>query len=129
MPRALLLVLDSVGCGGAEDADRFDDAGADTLGHLALACAKGLGDRQGLRAGPLRLPHLDALGLGLAAEASTGVLPPGLTPKTGPARCGVLGSSARRARIRPPAIGKSLARRRWTLGGIFQKQSPVFRPP
>lgn len=79
MPRVLLLILDSVGCGGAEDAGRFDDAGADTLGHIAAACAKGSGGRHGLRAGPLRLPHLGALGLGLAAEASTGVLPPGLT--------------------------------------------------
>lgn len=78
MPRALLIVLDSVGIGGAPDADRYGDAGADTLGHIAEACARGGGDRAGLRAGPLRLPHLAALGLGLAAAGSSGRVPPGL---------------------------------------------------
>ena len=72
MGRAILIVLDSVGCGGAEDAEAYGDAGADTLGHIALACAEGRGDRSGLRAGQLRLPHLDSLGLGRAMQASTG---------------------------------------------------------
>jgi phosphopentomutase len=78
MPRALLIVLDSVGIGGAEDADDYGDAGADTVGHIAEACAEGRGDQAGLRQGPLDLPHLTALGLGLACEASTGRLPPNL---------------------------------------------------
>lgn len=77
MGRGLIIVLDSVGCGGAEDAIHYDDAGADTLGHIAERCATGGGDRAGLRAGPLRLPNLDALGLGLAMHASTGRRPPG----------------------------------------------------
>lgn len=72
MARALLLVLDSFGCGGAEDAGRFGDAGADTFGHIFAACAEGRGDRAGLRSGPLRLPHLGRLGLGRAHAASTG---------------------------------------------------------
>ena len=41
MARAALLVLDSVGCGGAPDAGDFGDEGANTLGHIALACATG----------------------------------------------------------------------------------------
>ena len=49
--RALLLVLDSVGCGEAPDADRYGDAGADTLGHI-YATVPGFA-----------LPHLEALGL------------------------------------------------------------------
>jgi phosphopentomutase len=77
--RAIIIVLDSVGCGGAADADAYGDAGADTLGHLAAACAEGGGDRPGLRAGPLKLPHLDALGLGLAMRASSGCAAPGFT--------------------------------------------------
>src|SRR5271166_1652187 len=77
MPRAILIVLDSVGCGGAEDAKAYGDEGADTLGHIAEACALGRGDREGLRRGPLALPRLDALGLGLAIQASTGRAPPG----------------------------------------------------
>ncbi|MCB1495926.1 MAG: phosphopentomutase [Bauldia sp.] len=77
MRRAILLVLDSVGIGGAEDADQFGDAGADTLGHIAEACAQGGGDRPGLRSGRLYLPNLDRLGLGLAATASVGApIPP-----------------------------------------------------
>jgi phosphopentomutase len=78
MTRALLIVLDSVGCGGAEDAETYGDAGADTLGHIAEACALGRGNRDGLRRGPLAVPHLDALGLGQAMQASTGRRPPGL---------------------------------------------------
>lgn len=72
MSRAILIVLDSVGCGGAEDAAAYGDAGADTLGHIAQACAQGLGDREGLRSGPLTLPNLVRLGLAHACEASTG---------------------------------------------------------
>jgi len=77
MGRGLIIVLDSVGCGGAADAADYGDEGADTLGHIAERCAQGLGDRAGLRTGPLRLPNLDALGLGLAMQASTGRRPPG----------------------------------------------------
>jgi phosphopentomutase len=81
MARALLIVLDSVGIGGAEDADVYGDVGADTLGHIAEACAEGRGDQEGLRQGPLHLPHMSALGLGLACEASTGRMPPNLAPQ------------------------------------------------
>ena len=80
MPRALIIVLDSVGIGGAEDAHAYGDVGADTVGHIAEACAAGRGDQAGLREGPLYLPHLSSLGLGLACEASTGRMPPGLAP-------------------------------------------------
>jgi phosphopentomutase len=76
--RAILIVLDSVGCGAAEDAKAYGDEGADTLGHIADACADGRGDREGVRRGPLRLPRLDALGLGQAMRDSTGRKPPGL---------------------------------------------------
>ena len=47
MGRALIIVLDSVGCGGAEDAADYGDEGADTLGHIAERCAQGEGDRAG----------------------------------------------------------------------------------
>ncbi|HTA20677.1 MAG TPA: phosphopentomutase, partial [Polyangia bacterium] len=48
--RAIILVADGVGCGGAPDALAYGDAGADTLGNLARAV------------GGLALPHLGALG-------------------------------------------------------------------
>lgn len=50
--RALLIVLDSLGCGHAPDAAHFGDEGANTLGHI-------------LEAHPgLKLPNLYTLGLG-----------------------------------------------------------------
>lgn len=72
MARAVLIVLDSVGCGGAQDAAAYGDEGSDTLGHIAAACAEGRGDREGLRSGPLHIPNLARLGLSHACEASTG---------------------------------------------------------
>src|SRR5688500_10391949 len=78
MARAFLLVMDSVGVGGAPDAAAYGDEGADTLGHVAAACAEGRADRPGLRQGPLAIPHMVRLGIGRAAEASTGDQPPGL---------------------------------------------------
>ena len=78
MSRAFLVVLDSAGCGGAPDAGAYDDAGSDTLGHIAQACARGAADREDLRQGALKLPNLAALGLGLACKSATGVVPPGL---------------------------------------------------
>lgn len=83
--RAVLVVLDSLGIGALPDAERFGDAGSDTLGHIAAACAAGEADsagRAGLpewlqRGGPLRVPNLEALGLGRAARLATGRLPTG----------------------------------------------------
>ena len=72
MARAFVFVLDSFGIGGAPDAARFGDAGSDTYGHIAAACATGAGDREGLRSGPLALPHMDRLGLAHAAALATG---------------------------------------------------------
>src|SRR5262249_51456552 len=64
MSRAFLFVLDSVGIGGAPDADRFGDEDADTLGHIARDLGR-----------PLELPNLARLGLANAAEAASGSLP------------------------------------------------------
>jgi phosphopentomutase len=85
MPRAILIVLDSFGVGGAPDAAAYGDDGSNTFGHIAAACAEGRGDRAGLRAGALRLPNLDAVGLGAAGLAATGNLAPGFSaaPKRG----------------------------------------------
>lgn len=55
MTRAIVLVLDSFGIGAAADAERFGDADADTLGHIAAACARGQCDGAD-RQGPLALP-------------------------------------------------------------------------
>ena len=62
MPRAFLFVLDSFGIGGAPDAAKFGDAGANTLAHIAESMN-------------LHLPHMASLGLGLAAQAASGANP------------------------------------------------------
>jgi len=75
--RAMIVVMDSVGIGGAPDAAHYGDQGADTVGHIAEACARGQADSE-RRQGPLRLPHLVELGLGEACRLATGRVPPGL---------------------------------------------------
>lgn len=72
MPRAILFVLDSFGVGGAPDAARFGDQGADTYGHIEAECAAGRGDASGIRTGPLCLPNMRGLGLAHAAALATG---------------------------------------------------------
>ena len=106
--RALLVVLDSLGCGGAEDAARYGDGGADTLGHIAQACAAGRADVPGLREGPLRMPVLAALGLGLAGQASSGTMPPGLET---PAAQGLWGYAIEQS------AGKDTPSGHWELAG------------
>jgi phosphopentomutase len=73
--RAIVVVLDSLGVGAAADAPAYGDRGADTLGHIAEACAAGHADNDH-RAGPLDIPHLAALGLIDAAEAARGAALP-----------------------------------------------------
>ncbi|HEX8418094.1 MAG TPA: phosphopentomutase, partial [Methylobacterium sp.] len=101
---------DSVGIGGAPDARRYGDAGSDTLGHIAEACERGEGDRAGLRVGPLRLPHLADLGLGLAAEGATGRVPPGLMPV-----CPVQGAFGHAVET---AAGKDTPSGHWEIAGV-----------
>ena len=122
--RAFLIVMDSVGCGGAPDAATFGDAGSNTLGHIALACAEGRAE-QG-RSGPLRLPHLDGLGLGAAIALSTGLVAPGLgaTPQ------GRWGAAQEISR------GKDTPSGHWELAGVpvpwdwtyFPDKVPAFPP-
>jgi phosphopentomutase len=128
MPRAVLMVLDSFGCGGAEDAGSYGDAGADTLGHIAEACAAGKADRVGLRSGPLSLPVMASLGLGLAGEASTGRMPPGLAIPGSPS--GQWGYGVERS------LGKDTPSGHWEIAGTpvpfawgyFPETVPAFPP-
>ncbi|MEM5520261.1 phosphopentomutase [Sulfitobacter sp. AS59] len=76
MARVFLVVMDSVGIGGAPDADAFfngsvPDAGSNTLGHIAQACADGRAEEG--RSGPLKLPNLVSLGLGAATKLASGL--------------------------------------------------------
>ncbi|WP_071797793.1 phosphopentomutase [Natronohydrobacter thiooxidans] len=122
MARAFLVVLDSVGCGGAPDAAEFGDLGANTLGHIAQACAAGQAEDG--RSGPLRLPVLDSLGLGAAIRLASGADTPGL----GAAPTGLWGAATEVSR------GKDTPSGHWELAGVpvpwdwtyFPRATPAF---
>ena len=123
--RAFILVMDSFGVGAAPDAERFGDAGADTLGHIAEECAAGRANRDGLREGPLRLPNLSILGLGLAAQMVTGKIPVGLETE---AKSGQWGAASE------VSTGKDTPSGHWEMAGVpvrfdwgyFPKEVPAF---
>jgi phosphopentomutase len=125
MPRAFILVLDSVGIGAAPDAAQYGDEGADTVGHIAKRCAEGRADKAD-RAGPLHLPHLVGLGLAEACRLATGRVPPGLN-RAG-ARRGRYGCAAETSK------GKDTPSGHWELAGVpvardwgyFPRQVPCF---
>ncbi|MEZ5304485.1 MAG: phosphopentomutase [Verrucomicrobiales bacterium] len=93
MKRALLLILDSVGCGHAPDAAAYGDAGSNTLGHILEQCPD------------LRLPTLDALGLREILRGAAGAAienPPG---------------AASVAWMRERAAGKDTTSGHWEIAG------------
>lgn len=127
MARAFLIVMDSVGCGGAPDAgsyfnDGVPDSGANTLGHIARACVEGRAEAG--RSGPLRMPNLDRLGLGAAVRLASGAATPGLdaVPE------GLWGAATEVSR------GKDTPSGHWELAGVpvpwdwtyFPKTDPAF---
>ncbi len=109
--RAFLIVMDSVGIGGAPDAGAFfnedrPDTGANTLAHIAAACAEGRAEEG--RSGPLRLPHLDGLGLSAAVHLASGLCPAGL----GAEPHGLWGAATEVSR------GKDTPSGHWELAGV-----------
>ena len=118
MPRAFLIVIDSVGIGGAPDADQFfngdlPDTGANTVGHIA-------------RDAGLHVPTLDALGLGAAVELASGEAAVGLAR----APSGAWGAATEVSR------GKDTPSGHWELAGVpvpwdwhvFPDTDPAFPP-
>ena len=116
MARAFLIVLDSVGCGGAPDAGDFfngdlPDTGANTLGHIIAQHG-------------MTVPNMDRLGLGAAVRLSTGIETPGLeaTP------------IGRWGAAREVSKGKDTPSGHWELAGLpvpwnwtyFPDTSPAF---
>jgi phosphopentomutase len=113
MSRAFLFILDSVGIGGAPDAERFGDRGANTLGHVAAQMHPAL-------------PNLAALGLGHAAKAASGHLPTGF--ELGTALSGQWGYGVE------VSNGKDTPSGHWEIAGVpvkfdwgyFPKTIPCF---
>ncbi len=127
MARAFLIVMDSVGCGGVPDADEFfngalADTGANTLAHVAKACA--MGQAEIGRSGGLALPNLDRLGLGAAIRLASGQATPGLDAEP----VGIWGAATEVSR------GKDTPSGHWELAGVpvpwdwhyFPDEIPAF---
>ncbi|WP_185984695.1 phosphopentomutase [Aureimonas mangrovi] len=100
MARAILMVLDSFGVGRAPDAAAYGDEGSDTHGHIRAAASEGKADREGLRSGPLDVPHLDALGLARAGGLK------------GPEPHGLWGTAAETSK------GKDTPSGHWEIAGV-----------
>ncbi|NDV02151.1 phosphopentomutase [Pseudoroseicyclus tamaricis] len=129
MSRAFLVVMDSVGIGGAPDAadyanGKVPDTGANTLGHIAEACATGRAEEG--RSGPLRLPALAGLGLGQALHLASGFP----DPWPGAEVSGAWGAATEVSR------GKDTPSGHWELAGVpvpwdwgyFPNETPAFPP-
>ena len=127
MARAFLVVMDSVGIGGAPDAGDFfngevPDTGANTLGHIAQACAEGRAEEG--RSGPLHVPNMNGLGLGAALELASGLTAPGLEP----VKSGMWGAATEISK------GKDTPSGHWELAGVpvpwdwhyFPDTNPAF---
>jgi phosphopentomutase len=100
--RAIILVADGVGCGGAPDADAYGDAGADTLGNLAR------------KLGGLALPNLGALGLG------------NLTDIAGVPRVAAPGGAW--GAMREASAGKDTITGHWEMAGLVTERAMATFP-
>ena len=110
--RVVILMLDSVGIGGAEDAAQFGDTGADTLGHIAKA------------QGGLQIPHLVALGLAKAYQASTGQ-----TLLLKPQPTGPLNLPSKYGFAREISHGKDTSSGHWEMAGVPVEFEWGYFPP
>lgn len=109
MSRAFLVVMDSVGVGGAPDAGHFfnaglPDSGANTVGHIAEAVG-------------LKTPVLDALGLRAAVRLASGL------DLGGPAPTGAWGAATE---VSP---GKDTPSGHWELAGVPVPWDWTYFPP
>ncbi|WP_372571838.1 phosphopentomutase [Ruegeria jejuensis] len=104
MTRTLLVVMDSVGIGGAPDAEAFGDAGSNTVGHIL--------DARG--ATGLNVPNLSGMGLYKALAHSSNNAWTDAVPRTG----------AIWAVGRETGKGKDTPSGHWEITGL-----PVTTPP
>ncbi|NLY62494.1 MAG: phosphopentomutase [Erysipelothrix sp.] len=91
--RIFTVVLDSVGAGAMHDADKYNDLGADTLGHTAKAV------------GGLKLPNLEQFGLGNLHEVM------GVAPSPAP--------TAYYTKINEMSVGKDTMTGHWEMMGLY----------
>jgi len=100
MAKAVFIVLDGLGVGGAPDAGKYGDEGSDTLGNMAAAV------------GGLDLPTLERLGLGNLHNIA------GVVPVEAPAAC--------YGRLQEVSAGKDSTTGHWELAGLkFRHESSI----
>ncbi|WP_392552987.1 phosphopentomutase [Orbus wheelerorum] len=109
MKRVFIMVLDSFGIGATQDADKFGDVGANTLGHIAQWCEKHRKNSDG-SPNTLHLPNLSKLGLGKAAQESSGIFPIGLDENAQ-----IIGSYGYAAEL---SSGKDTPSGHWEIAGV-----------
>lgn len=109
MKRVFIMVLDSFGIGATADANKFGDVGANTLGHIAEWCEKNRKNPDGSKK-LLSLPNLSKLGLGKAAEGSSGTFPVGLDKDAN-----IIGSYGYAAEL---SSGKDTPSGHWEIAGV-----------
>lgn len=101
MPRAILIVLDGVGCGELPDADMYGDVGSNSLGNTAAAL------------GGLTLPNLRRMGLGNIISIE------GVAPVAEP--------SASFGKMAERSPGKDSATGHWEMMGVVLSEPfPLF---
>jgi len=99
--RAIILVLDGVGCGAAPDTDAYGDTGSDTIGNVARAV------------GGLTMPTMQRLGFGNIAPIV------GVDPE--PQAVGAWGT------LRPQSAGKDSTAGHWELAGLhLERPFPTY---
>ena len=117
MTRAIILMLDSFGIGGAPDAAQFGDRGADTLGHIA---AHNFG---------LNVPNMVKLGLLQAAKESAGH-----SPKIGIQDTAKIDLPSKFGYAREISRAKDTSSGHWEMAGVpvltdwgyFRREYPSF---
>ena len=111
MSRAIILMMDSFGIGGAPDAAAFGDEGADTFGHILDSYPD------------LKVPNLVSLGLLKAANAASG------KNRLSSAQGARLNMPSKYGHCREVSLGKDTSSGHWELAGVLvTKPFGYFKP-
>ena len=110
--RVFVFMMDSFGIGGAPDAGKYVNEGANTLGHIA---AVNLG---------LKIPNLLALGLGDAAKGASGVF-----PAVGAQPPAALRLASKFGHAREVSVDKDTVSGHWEMAGLPNLQGWGHFPP
>lgn len=110
--RVFVFMMDSFGIGGAPDAGKYANEGANTLGHIA---AVNMG---------LKIPNLLALGLGDAAKGASGVF-----PAVGAQPPAALRLASKFGHAREVSVDKDTVSGHWEMAGLPNLQGWGHFPP